>query len=73
MISTKNDSSEPRTCNEQMDRAARMVQDVAYALANRVDNTTMTELMLASRKLERLAERINASNLGATELAKEET
>ncbi|WP_248408387.1 hypothetical protein [Aliiroseovarius sp. S2029] len=46
-----------------------MVQDVAYALANRVDNTTLTELMLTSRKLERLSERVNAANLGSVRIS----
>ena len=45
-----------------------MVQDVAYALANRVDNTTLTELMLTSRKLERLSERVNKAKLGSVKI-----
>lgn len=56
------------TCGAQLDQAARMVQDIAYALADRVDNTTLTELMLTSRKLERLSERLDKSNLGAVKV-----
>lgn len=69
MISTKNGETKSVTCSEQLDQAARMVQDVAYALADRVDNTTLTELMLTSRKLERLTERVNAANLGTVKIS----
>ncbi len=68
MISTKNGDSKTTTCPEHLDQAARMVQDVAYALADRVDNTTLTELMLTSRKLERLSERVSAANLGTVKV-----
>ncbi|MCK8462647.1 hypothetical protein MUY35_02145 [Aliiroseovarius sp. S1339] len=72
MISTKNGDTKTITCAEQLDQAARMVQDVAYALANRVDNTTLTELMLTSRKLERLSERVNAANLGSVKINRDD-
>ncbi|WP_371169778.1 hypothetical protein [Aliiroseovarius sp. 2305UL8-7] len=68
MISTEDRNNEAQTCAGQLDQAARMVQDVAYALASRVDNTTLTELMLVSRKLERLTERLNTDGLGDTKL-----
>lgn len=61
---TANHAPPPATAVEQLEATARMVQDVAYALASRIDSTTLTELMLASRKLERLGERIQAANLG---------
>ncbi len=61
------------TCKEQLDEAARMVQDVAYTLANRVDSTTLTELMLACRKLERLSERFSTSSYGRVPLEQDET
>jgi len=55
-MSTKNE----RKCvsSERLIEAAHTVQDVAYAKANEVDPTTMTELMLVSRKLERLAAKV---------------
>lgn len=69
---TANNVPTPATAVEQLEATARMVQDVAYALAGRVDSTTMTELMLASRKLERLSKRIQASNLGGVTVGAED-
>lgn len=62
---TANNRTPPVTALEHLDVTARQVQDVAYALASRIDSTTLTELMLVSRKLERLSERVQAANLGA--------
>lgn len=60
---------------ERLAQAASVVQDVAYELAKQVDHTSTTELMVTSRKLERLVERLTAQ-LGAgaqvTWLAKED-
>ncbi|MCI2393349.1 hypothetical protein [Aliiroseovarius sediminis] len=72
MFSTEKGDSETMTAVEHLDQAARIAQDVAYALANRVDNTTLTELMLTSRKLERLSARVNAANLGGVKVNAEQ-
>jgi hypothetical protein len=44
---------------EQLSEAAEMVQGFAYDLATHLDATTTTELMLISRRLERLAESLS--------------
>lgn len=44
---------------EQLTEAAEMVQGFAYDLAVHLDATTTTELMLTSRRLERLAESLS--------------
>ena len=43
---------------EQLSDAAQMVQGFTYDLAAHLDPITTTELMLTSRRLERLAERL---------------
>lgn len=44
---------------DQLSEAAQMVQGFAYDLAAYLDPITTTELMLTSRRLERLAERLS--------------
>lgn len=52
-----------RTCEEVLSEAARDVQEVAYSLASKVDDTMMTDLMLTSRRLERIVERLDDLHL----------
>ncbi|MCK0170656.1 hypothetical protein [Aliiroseovarius sp. S1123] len=42
----------------QLSDAAQMVQDFTYDFATHLDPITMTELMVTSRRLERLAQRL---------------
>ncbi|WP_282181042.1 hypothetical protein [Aliiroseovarius marinus] len=42
----------------QLSDAAQMVQDFTYDFAMHLDPITMTELMVTSRRLERLAQRL---------------
>lgn len=42
----------------QLSDAARMVQDFTYDFATHLDPIIMTELMITSRRLERLAQRL---------------
>ena len=43
---------------EQLSDAAQLVQDFTYDFAAHLDPITMTELMVTSRRLERLAQRL---------------
>ena len=43
---------------DQLSDAAKMVQDFTYDLASHLDPIIMTELMVTSRRLERLAQRL---------------
>ncbi|SPF76665.1 hypothetical protein ALP8811_01678 [Aliiroseovarius pelagivivens] len=49
---------EERNRIDQLSGAAQMVQGFTYDHAAHLDPTTVTELMLISRRLERLAERL---------------
>jgi hypothetical protein len=56
------------TCKKELDLAAAMVQNAAYSLADQLDNTMLTEMIVASRKLERISKRISSVGLAEVPL-----